>query len=70
MPWRLSVEFDALYRSRRTSTTFPLRFGQVQSPYLFLSSDRTKTWDFPLLLKYRFSDGRLRPFVSAGASWS
>jgi outer membrane protein W len=70
LPWRLSVEFDALYRSSRANTTFPLQLGLAQNPYLFLSSEKTKTWDFPLLLKYRFSDGRLRPFLGAGASWS
>lgn len=73
LPWRLSVEFDALYRRERANTTFPLSLGAVQNPYLFSSRERTSTWNFPLLLKYRilnFSDGRLRPFVNAGASWS
>lgn len=70
LPWRLSVEFDALYRSSRANTSFPLHLGPAQNPYLYVSSEKTKIWDFPLLAKYRFSGGTLRPFVGAGASWS
>jgi opacity protein-like surface antigen len=70
LPWRLSVEFDALYRSGQANRTFPLQLGQAQNPYLHLSSESTKTWDLPLLLKHRFSESRLRPLVTGGVSWS
>ncbi len=70
LPWRLSVEFNALYRTGRTSQSSPVRFGKTQNPYLSSFSEKTRTWDFPVLLKYRLSGGSRRPFVSAGASWS
>jgi hypothetical protein len=31
---------------------------------------RSHVWDFPLLLKYRFTGGPMRPFVSGGAFYS
>jgi hypothetical protein len=70
LPWRLSVGFEALYRSSQANSNFPLQLGPAQNPYLFLSSETTRIWDFPLLLKHRFSDNKLRPFVSGGAAWS
>lgn len=65
-----AIEFDALYRTEQTSVFYPLRFGQDANPYLTAGSSRTNSWDFPLLLKYRFQVGTLRPFVSAGYQWS
>ena len=70
LPRRLSVEFSALFRTSRESESRPFRLGDVQYPYLASSIDRVKTWDFPLLLKYRFAEGPFRPFVGAGAAWS
>ena len=71
LPLNLSVELNALYRSGRHDTLWPSRFGPEQNATLLQRTDRGKIWDFPLLLKYRFMpDSRVRPFVSAGASWS
>jgi len=70
LPRRLSIEFSALARTSREHETLPVRVGDAQSSYLFTSVDRVTTWDFPLLLKYRFSEGRFRPFVGAGGAWS
>ncbi|MBS1835885.1 MAG: outer membrane beta-barrel protein [Acidobacteria bacterium] len=70
LPLRLSLEFSALYRSGRENATRVLPFGQNLNPYLFTSTDKIQTWDFPLLLKYRFGGRAIRPFVGAGAAWS
>jgi hypothetical protein len=70
LPLRLSVEFSALYRSstENAARIFPL--GTTVNPYLFSSKDEVKTWDFPLLLKYRFTKGKFQPFIGAGGAWS
>jgi hypothetical protein len=70
LPVRLSVEFDALYRSSRANRVLPLRFDPALNPSLHFMGEETKVWDFPLLLKHRLTGGSVRPFVSAGASWS
>ncbi|MBN8733999.1 MAG: porin family protein [Acidobacteria bacterium] len=70
LPHRFSVEFSALLRSTRENSTMPFRLGSTQNPYLLHSLDRVNTWDFPLLLKYRFTQGRFRPYLGAGAAWS
>lgn len=70
VPLRLSVEFSALYRSNTENVTRVFPFGTAQNPYLFTSMDKVQTWDFPLLLKYRFTDGPIRPFVGTGGGWS
>jgi hypothetical protein len=66
LPLYLSVEFDALYRAydQTRSTTF--RIDQNTNPILNQTQQRTAAWDLPLLLKYRFRLGEIRPFVSAG----
>src|SRR5437763_5660165 len=72
LPYRLSIEVDALYHSRTQTDTFGTRLGDPASdggtPFLFASRTRTKAWEFPILIKYRFLNGPIRPFVSAGAS--
>jgi hypothetical protein len=70
LPVRLSVELDALYRSSRANRVLPLRFDPALNPSLHFIGEETKVWDFPLLLKHRLTGGSVRPFVSAGASWS
>jgi hypothetical protein len=70
LPLRLSVEFSALYRTHRESATRVFPTGSEQHPYLFTSTDKVQTWDFPLLAKYRFTDGKIRPFIGAGGAWT
>jgi len=70
LPLRLSVEFSALIRTSRENETRPFRWGVAQNPYLITSTDKVQTWDLPLLLKYRFTEGTFRPFVGAGGAWS
>jgi hypothetical protein len=70
LPRRLSVEFSALFRTSRLNQSLPFRLGEAQNAYLVSSTDKATTWDFPTLLKYRFTEGTLRPYVGAGAGWS
>ena len=57
------IEADALYRrfGRTESLFFNSAFGHINR----LSGN---DWQFPLLLKFQDSRGRLKPFVSAGAA--
>ena len=70
LPYRFSLEFDALYRNNRTNYSAPFKFGPDVNPYNVSSLRKTDVWDFPLLVKYRFHAGSLRPFVSGGYFWS
>jgi hypothetical protein len=78
---RLSIEVDALYRGYRQLSSFvsgeftipggASGAGGATYPATYISSlSKTKAWDVPLLLKYRFGTGRYRPFVDAGAIYS
>ena len=66
LPFRFSIEADALYRGERGGGSYPLNLGLNTSSYLANSSQKTKSWDFPVLLKYRLLNGPVRPFVGAG----
>lgn len=70
LPRRFSVEFSALLRSSREQSQLSFPFGASVNPYLVSMTDKVKTWDLPLLVKYRFTGGRVRPFVGAGGAWS
>ena len=65
-----AFEVDALYRGYSAVNAYAS--PQVILPGINLvptfSSNRqnTKVWDFPLLLKYRFTAGRVHPFVALG----
>lgn len=60
LPLRLSLEADALYR----------RFGYTLYSNGVLASsitrERANSWEFPMLVKYRFPIPRLNPFVGIG----
>ena len=70
LPFHFSVEFDALYRDSKGTFTYPYRLSPTSDPVLYSSSHKTNAWDFPLLLKYRFLNGPVRPYLSAGYAWS
>lgn len=70
LPFHLSVEFSALYRTSKENATHVFPLGAAQNPYLFTSTDKVHTWDFPVLLKYRFTEGAFQPFIGAGGGWS
>ena len=57
----LSAEADTLFRGY----SFALEDTRSSSSTYKLDA---KAWDFPLLLKYRFLEGPVRPFVNAGYS--
>jgi len=63
LPFRFRIEADALYRrfGRTGSLFFNSAFGHINR----LSGN---DWQFPLLLEFPDSRGRLKPFVSAGAA--
>src|SRR6478672_11300929 len=64
LPFRFSVEVDALYR--RLGYEFD-QFAGPGSP----TTTRTvaNSWEFPVLGKYAIFGGPLRPFVDAGANF-
>lgn len=67
LPFRFAIEVDALYWSKRTTSTSTFHYGGETSPFSTSHSERTRSWDFPLLLKYRIPvSSSLRPFLSAG----
>jgi hypothetical protein len=68
LPYRTSVEFDALYR--------PLTYGASTvtivngSPTLSRTSDDLSSWEFPLLFKYHFvSEHAIKPYIEVGPSF-
>lgn len=64
LPARLSIELDALYKRFNFSST------QAIANSISSSLGDANSWEFPLLLKYRFSGGVVRPFVDAGVSFT
>jgi len=60
LPFRLGIQFDALYRKLEYE-------GQGERAALRTTASQ---WEFPLMLKYRFTGGRTAPFVAAGGSWN
>jgi len=55
LPAGFGIEFNALYRHFNYSST--------------IVSGGGNSWEFPLLVKYRFPAPVARPFVSAGVAW-
>lgn len=65
LPLNLSVEFDALYHELELTSATVQPNGTLSS----VSPSPVVTWEFPLLVKYRFSFRIMRPFVQAGPSF-
>lgn len=61
LPFRLSVELDALYKE--------FSYGQFAFAGINPFETSGSQWEFPLVAKYRFSGGLLRPYIGAGASY-
>ena len=61
----LSVEFDALYRPMNLTMASVGSDGSLSS----ISPATVVTWEFPLLVRYRFGSGLLKPFIEAGPSF-
>lgn len=60
LPARLAIEFDALYEG--------LRFHYNAQPVVEIVDGSAQSWQFPLLLKYRFGRRGAYPFVSGGVA--
>jgi hypothetical protein len=65
LPLHLSVEVDALYHILRFREGN--QSGQAQ-PQLF-QYQHSVTWEFPVLLKYRFQLPLVKPFIDAGPAF-
>src|ERR1043166_8507065 len=63
LPLHVSIEFDALYRRENYESRTNLIDG------FSTGATTANSWEFPLLLKWRFSGGPIRPFVDAGFSF-
>jgi opacity protein-like surface antigen len=64
LPFHLGIEVDALYRHFNYQNVFGSGINAVTS----LNS--AGAWEFPVLLKYRFSGEVARPYVVAGVAWN
>ncbi|HLH44432.1 MAG TPA: hypothetical protein VKV74_15685 [Bryobacteraceae bacterium] len=60
LPLGLAVEFDALYRP----FGYDLRYQTCCSSGTI--TERTSSWEFPIIAKYRLPEGRLHPFAGVG----
>jgi hypothetical protein len=60
-----SVEVDGMYREPHATEAFVEPNGTLNS----VSPARVVTWEFPVLAKYRFGAGKLKPFLEAGPSF-
>ncbi len=64
LPFGLGIEVDALYqRLGYQSTTAPTAVPGTTS------ATTANDWDFPLLLKWHFWPGSIRPYVDAGPTF-
>jgi opacity protein-like surface antigen len=60
LPLNLSIEGDALYRGYN----FNFATGST------LASAHASSWDFPIVAKYHFFKGPVKPYVEGGADFS
>jgi len=66
LPWRgLSVEVDALYRPMNLTMAGVRPDGSLTGT----SPATVVTWQFPALVKYRFTSSTAKPFIEAGPSF-
>ena len=59
---RLSIEIDGMYRQLSTMVNQVQPIGTPNIVYPM----NVVTWEFPILAKYRFGEGKWRPFVEGG----
>jgi hypothetical protein len=62
LPLHFAVEFDALYHRHG----YRARGDEYTATEI--DSERANSWEFPLLLKYKFAAARVQPFVEAGVA--
>jgi hypothetical protein len=58
-----SIEVDALYHELHFK--IPVQFGQTPRPWGRALQQHVVTWEFPVLLKYRFDLPLVKPFIEA-----
>ena len=63
--WRFSLEADALYRELHVAAASVGPNGSLDGASPF----SVETFEFPVLAKYRFGGGRVKPFLEAGPSF-
>jgi opacity protein-like surface antigen len=68
LPAGFGIEFDALYQKANFDSPLSATGSLLTSPF------NTDSWEFPLLLKYRFGGtnavaASARPYIAAGASF-
>lgn len=63
LPFGLGVEVDALYRRLEFRSDGTIGATAVQG------KTTANSWDFPLLLKKKFGEGIVKPYVSGGATF-
>lgn len=66
LPFRLSVELDALYRRVKYGSE---DLGPAAGSAYTSMTTTGRSFEFPLLLKYRVSEGIVRPYLGAGLAW-
>lgn len=65
LPHGLGIELDLLYRHFGYSS-----FGSIAGSSLVVDARTSgSAWEFPLVGKYKFGSGLVRPYVEAGVSW-
>jgi hypothetical protein len=67
LPLHLSVEADALYHELQFKTAVQL--GQTPPDWGRALQQHVVTWEFPVLLKYRFQLPLVKPFIDAGPAF-
>lgn len=64
LPLRFSIEVDALY------TKWNFSSASAVADSVTTATASVNSWEVPLMLKYRFSGGLLRPFVDTGVAFN
>ncbi len=63
LPFRLGIEFDALYKRLDFEST------STSVDVFTRTATTANSWEFPLLLKWRVFGGPIRPYVEAGPTF-
>jgi hypothetical protein len=67
LPLHLSVEADILYHELQFKTG--IQFGQTPPDWGSALKQHVVTWEYPVLLKYRFQLPLVKPFIDVGPAF-
>jgi len=73
LPHGLAIEFGAMYKRFDQHARQYQAIAEPGVPYQVQGSPYSKSgqsWEFPLVGQYRFSGGRLQPYLEAGVSFN